>query len=312
MRTGVDGLNGGPVKQMMPTFLVIGAAKSGTTALHHYLRQHPDIFMSHPKELKFFPWENWRPDYRGPGDGAGLSSIITSVEEYGACFAAGAGYTARGESSPQYLYFPRAAERIRHHIPDAKLIAILRHPADRAYSHYLMLQREGRETLTFRQALVAEEQRVADLWGHTWHYLRRGFYAAQLKPYFDLFEREQLRVYLHEDFLADPVGLTQDVFRFLKVDDTFTSDVSIRHNETRLPRHRALHEYLSHPLPAKALIMRLIPDTLSRTIGDRVRRLNQSKAVLPRRLRRQLIGLYREDIIKLQDILRRDLSHWLE
>ena len=151
----------------MPTFLIIGADNSGTTALHRYLGQHPDIFISQPKELKFFPWENLKPDYRGPGDEADLSSVITSVEEYRAYFAAGAGYTARGESSPQYIYFSRAAERIRHHIPDAKLIAVLRHPAERAYSHYLMLRRDGRETLTFGEALAAEGRRINDRWGHT-------------------------------------------------------------------------------------------------------------------------------------------------
>lgn len=296
----------------MPNFLIIGAAKSGTTALHHYLEQHPDIFMSMPKELRFFPWENRKPDYRGPGDDVGLSSRITSVEEYRASFAAGAGYPARGESSPQYIYFPHAAERIRHHIPDVKLIAILRHPVDRAYSHYLMVRREGREILTFSEALAAEERRINDRWGHHWHYRRRGFYAAQLKPYFELFKREQLKVYLYEDFQSDQVGLTQDIFRFLNVDDTFAPDVTVRHNETKIPRFRALQAYLSQPRPTKTLIEPFVPPRLSRLMGERLRGLNLTKPAFPEELRRQFIEVYREDIIKLQDMLRRDLSHWLQ
>jgi hypothetical protein len=298
---------------MMPNFLLIGAAKSGTTSLHEYLGQHPDVFMSRPKELHFFPWENQPPDYRGPHDDGAGSAIITSVEEYRAHFAAAAGYKARGESTPAYLYFPRAAERIRYYIPDARLIAVLRHPVERAYSHYLMLQRYGWETLTLKEALAAEEGRIRDCWGHTWHYLRRGFYAAQLAPYLELFRREQLKIYLHEDFLTDSVGLAQDVFRFLEVDDTFAPDVSRRHNELRLPRHRGLNDYLSRPRPSKRLIKRLIPSGLLRPVSDGIRRLNQTQAkpAVPAELRRQLIDLYRDDIIKLQDILQRDLSHWL-
>jgi hypothetical protein len=295
----------------MPNFLIIGAAKSGTTALHHYLGQHPDIFMSSPKELRFFPWENQKPDYRGPYD-IDLSSIITSVEEYRAYFAAGADYPVRGESSPQYIYFPRAAERIRHHIPDVKLIAILRHPVDRAYSHYLMVRREELETLTFGEALADEERRINDRWWYHWHYRRRGFYAAQLKPYFELFNREQLKVYLYEDFQSDQVGLTQDIFRFLNVDDTFVPDVSVRHNEAKIPRFRALQAYLSQPHPTKALIKPFVPTRLSRLIGERLRGLNLTKPAFPEELRRQFIEVYREDIIKLQDMLRRDLSHWLQ
>jgi hypothetical protein len=299
---------------MMPTFLIIGAAKGGTTSLHSYLGQHPDLFMSRRKELQFFPWEGRGPEFRGPGSDEILGrTVITSVEEYRSHFADAAPHQARGESTPVYLYFPRAAERIRHHIPDAKLIAVLRQPAERAYSHYLMLRREGWETLGFEQALAAEERRMRDGWSHTWHYLRRGFYAAQLAPYLELFSREQLKLYLYEDLMADPVGLAQDIFRFLGVDDTFAPDVSRRHNEFSLPRRRRLYNYLSQSHPSKELMKRLLPGVLLRRVGDGVRRLNrtQTRPPFPDELRRHLVDLYREDILKLQDILRRDLSHWL-
>src|ERR1051325_6146140 len=140
----------------MPNFLVIGAVKSGTTALHRYLKQHPDIFMSTPKELRFFPFEDRPPDFRGPGDAEDMKPAVKSIGDYRARFAEGARHPARGESSPLYLYYPRSAERLRHHIPDAKLIAILRHPADRAYSQYLMKVRDGHERLDFAAALDAE------------------------------------------------------------------------------------------------------------------------------------------------------------
>lgn len=296
----------------MPNFLVIGAAKGGTTALHRYLTQHPEIFMSRRKELRFFPFENQRPDYRGPGDDFDVSLMVVSLEEYRAQFAGSEGYAVRGESSPIYLYLPQSAERIRHHIPEVKLIAILRHPVDRAYSNYLMVKRDELETLSFAEALAAEDQRVADRWGHRWHYRRKGFYAAQLKRYFDVFRREQLRVYLYEDYVSDPVGLMQDVFRFLNVDDSFVPDMSVRHNESKLPRSRALQVFLTEPRRAKNLLKPLVPARWSRRIGDYFRRQNLTKPMLPEELRRRLIEVYREDITELQEMLGRDLSGWLD
>ncbi|MDT7688952.1 MAG: hypothetical protein QOE46_1711 [Acidobacteriota bacterium] len=296
----------------MPNFIVIGAAKGGTTALHRYLKQHPQIFMSTPKELRFFPFEHQRPNFCGPGDAEDAATMIMDIEDYRAHFAAGADYPARGESSPLYLYYPHTAARIRHHIPEAKLIAILRQPADRAYSQYLMKKRDGIERLSFAEAFAAEGQRIADGWSHHWHYRQRGFYAAQLKPYFDLFTREQLRVYLYEDYVADPVGLMQDIFRFLNVDDGFVPDMSVRHNESKIPRSHALQVFLTEPRLTKNVFKPLLPARLSRRVGDRFRRLNLTKPPLPKELRRRLTEVYREDINELQEMLGRDLSHWLE
>ena len=295
----------------MPNFVVIGAAKSGTTALHRYLKQHPEIFMSQQKELRFFPFEGQMPTFRGPGDRAYMEIVIKTIEDYRACFAQGAEYPARGESSPLYLYYPRTAERIRHYIPDAKLIAILRHPADRAYSQFLMKVRDGHEPLCFEDALAAEEKRVSNGWSDRWHYRRRGFYAAQLKPYFELFKPEQLKIYLYEDYLADNVGFIQDIFRFLNVDDTFVPDMSVRHNESKLPRSRALQVFLTEPRLTKNLLKPFVPARWSRHLGDYLRQRNLTRPPLSQKIRRQLIEIYREDIIKLQDMLQRDLSHWL-
>jgi hypothetical protein len=297
----------------MPNFIVFGTAKGGTTSLHRYLKQHPEIYMSHPKEPRFFAFENQRPVFRGPGaDDGDASTIITTIEDYRACFAAGAGYPARGESSPLYMYYPQTAGRIRHHIPDAKLVAILRHPADRAYSHFLSNKRDEREPLSFGDALNAEEQRIANGWSSVWHYRQRGFYGVQLEPYFDLFRREQLKIYLYEDYLSDPVGLMQDIFRFLNVDDTFVPDISVRHNDSRYPRNFSFQTYLVEPRNSKNFVKQLVPARLSRRLGDNLRRLNLHKPPIPAAMRRHLTEVYREDILELQHMLGRDLSHWLK
>lgn len=296
----------------MPNFLVIGAAKCGTTALHRYLKQHPAIYMSSPKELRFFPHEDQPPDFRGPRDEMDMETAIKNIDDYRACFAPGANYPARGESSPIYLYYRRAAERIKHYIPNVKLIAILRHPADRAYSQYLMKRRGGVEPLSFSDALAAEQQRISDGWSDRWHYQQRGFYAAQLKPYFELFKRAQLRIYLYEDYLLDPIAFMQDIFRFLNVDQSFVPDMSVRHNQTLLPRSRALQVFLTEPRRIKNLFKPLVPERWSRRFGDHLRQRNLTKPPLSEGLRRQLVEVYHEDIIELQGMLQRDLSHWLK
>ena len=168
----------------LPNFLIIGAAKAGTTSLYRYLEQHPEVYMSPVKEPKFFALGGERLDYRGPGDEARMrGASVTSLEDYRELFRGVSTETAVGEASTLYLYSERAAARIKHHVPDVKLIAVLRNPVDRAYSDFLHLVRDGIEPLTdFPQALEAEESRIRSRWAPMWHYRRRGFYHPQLKP----------------------------------------------------------------------------------------------------------------------------------
>ena len=182
---------GGPF-MAMPNFILFGAGRSGTTSLYHYLKQHPQIYLSPTKEPRFFAFEGRALSFQGPGDEERINkSSTTDLKSYQAHFDGVRNEKAIGEGSVSYLYYARAAERIRYHIPTAKLIALLRHPADRAYSNFLSLQ-ELEPAKNFAQALQEESSRVRSNWGHVWHYARRGYYYAQLKPYFDTFDRGQI------------------------------------------------------------------------------------------------------------------------
>jgi hypothetical protein len=125
-----------------------------------------------------------------------------------------------------------------------KLIAILREPAERAYPNFLYLSRDGKEPFSdFARALGAEEDRIQNNWAPIWHYKRKGFYYAQLKRYYEVFEREQIRVYLYEEDLnGDPVGVLRDAYRFLGVDDVFAPDISMRYNVSGLPEDERVHD----------------------------------------------------------------------
>jgi hypothetical protein len=298
----------------MPNFLIIGTAKSGTTALYNYLKQHPQVYVSPIKEPKFFAYEGETLDFRGPGDRVANSSVVTDMEAYRALFAKVSGERAVGEASPLYLYIPKASERIRHHVPEAKLIAILRNPAERAYSHFLHMFRNGREPLEdFSQALGAEAERAESGWEPGWHYKRMGFYHAQLERYFDVFGHNQLKVYLYEDLKADPVGVLKETFRFLGVEESFVADMSLKHNVSGIPKSRALHAFIRQSHPIKSVFKPFVPEQLRLRLKTNLRNRNLRQAPpLSAEVRKELQEAYREDILKLQGLIGRDLSTWLD
>lgn len=304
----------------MPNFLVIGAQKAGTTSLYYYLGQHPQIYMSPVKEPNFFAAEGETSDPHDPN--------VTSIEAYRRLFKGVSDETAIGEVSPWYLYSQNAPERIKHYLPDAKLIAILRNPIERAYSQFLHFVREGREHHTdFVRALREEEIRVrdnlaagrdADRGAHG-AYVSRGFYYAQLKRYLELFDRDQIKIILSEDLSSDPSGVLQDVFRFLEVDKTILPATSAKHNVSGVPKNRVLHAFLAKPHALKRLYRPLkphLPSGLRLRLAGVLAGLNDKNTVgtprLPPEARQRLIEVYRDDILQLQELLQRDLSRWLQ
>jgi hypothetical protein len=301
----------------MPNFLVIGSAKCGTDALCNYLSQHPSIYMSSNKEPNFFVAEGAGDiPYRGPGDRKALTDWdmwISTADAYQALFANVTTERAIGEGTTWYLYDELAPGRIRRHIPDARLIAVLRNPVDRAYSAYTMLLRDGREPARdFATALAAEDERVRANWEPMWHYRRMGFYSSQLKRYYDTFDKAQIHVVLYDDFNARPREVVGDLFRFLEVDDTFEPDTSSRHNVSLVPRHQTFHMLVAGDNPVKSLVKSVVPPDLRRGVKARLVAGNLTKPTpMPPAVRRELIEVFRPDVLELQDLLGRDLSRWL-
>src|SRR5215210_804802 len=289
----------------MPNFLIIGAMKSGTTALYYYLEQHPEIYMSPVKEPTFFSSQEQE----------NAADAVTNIGTYQHLFRGGSDKKAIGEASHSYLYDPGAAAEIRRYVPEAKLIAILRNPIGRAHSHFLHMVRSGTEPLDgFAQALQEEvgihkERTFQD-------YIGRGLYYDQLKRYFGLFPREQVRVYLYEDLSDAPISTVQDAFRFLKVDDSFVPDVSLRRNVSGHPKYKTLDWLLRRQSRIKHAAKIYLPARLrwrfSKAFDDLKTRNLIEPPPLQAEVRRQLIRVYREDILNVQELIHRDLSGWLE
>jgi hypothetical protein len=298
----------------LPNFLMIGAAKSGTSSLYAYLRQHPQVFLSEIRECEFFALEGQTLDFKGPGDRIAYRRYVTTLENYQALFKRTGNRAAVGECSDLYLYSPAAAKRIRHYLPGAKLIVMLRNPVDRAHSQYRQFVRDGREPLrTFEEALAAEETRIASDWHPHWHLKTRGFYSSQIETYLGLFPREQLAIHLYDDFESNPSSVIQALFSFLEVDPTFVPDMSLRYNISGTPRSRLLHAVLARPLALKDLLKPVLPASVRHRVRARLmnRNLIPERTKMAQETRSALTSLYRDDVLRLQALIGRDLSGWL-
>jgi hypothetical protein len=230
----------------LPDFLILGAQKAGTTALYDYLYRHPAISGPSWKEVGFFDLHWWRGErwYRGHFPRGARAPV--------------------GEASPSYLFHPEAPQRVRSLVPDARLIAILRDPVDRAFSHYQHEVALGREPLSFEDALDREEARtrgevermLADprSFSHAWWnwtYRARGLYAQQLERWLAVFPRDQLLVLLTEELAAAPAETYARVLEFLgasphELDSyprVFDRDYDAMRPETR----QALEEFYAVP-----------------------------------------------------------------
>jgi hypothetical protein len=213
-------------------------------------------------------------------------------------FAGAKDELAIGEVSPQYIRCPTAAQRIRERIPHVKLVASLRNPADRAFSGFLMRTRRGEAVDSFYKELTAQSSHV-----------KEGFYYHRLKRYLDLFPREQLKIYLFEEFKKDAGRIVKELFGFLGVDTRFALDTSVRHNPGAVPKFRLLNRLLYSPALAR-IARSLFPGVKGPL--KHVRQLNLNPAPkLPGDLRAELVRIYREDILRVQELLDRDLSIWL-
>ena len=243
----------------LPNYLVIGAAKAGTTSLRTYLDQHPEIFVTARGEPSFFAHEGETLAFSGPGDEEWADAFVTGLDAYRDLFAGAGGYKASGEISPRYLHFEKAPERIAHHVPEARLIAILRHPVDRAYSHYLMNRgRDCEPAETLSEAIAKEAEREAQGWGWDWRYVGIGLYHGQMERYYSRFPESQIKVFLYED-LKDQKAFFKELFTFLGVDARFQPDTSIRHRKASLPKSFALQRMMKEPGIAENAIKRLLP-----------------------------------------------------
>jgi hypothetical protein len=301
----------------LPNFLVLGAAKAGTNALFHYLRQHPQVYMSPWKEPKFFAFESRDELTFRAANGREApvnATVILDQAEYERLFDGASGQLALGEASPQYLYADKAPARIKRFVPEMKLVAVLRNPVGRAFSSYQHLVRDGLEPLDFGAALDAEPERIAQNYAFLYRYTDLGFYTRQLDRYEKLFPADQLLVLLYDDLRDDHRAVCRQVFSFLGVDDDFAPVSTEEHNVSGIPRNRLVHRALNPSAPMKRRLWRATPNALKEPLlraQTRMVNRNLERGSIPEQERDRLREVFAGEVAQLEDRLQRDLSHWL-
>ena len=309
-----------------PNFFIVGAPKAGTTSLYHFLDQHPDIYMSPLKEPSHFSLEvrpeNFEPALQpqarrdeeavrnylaGPMDQKRFGGIVRNYDDYLRLFAAAREQTAIGEASVCYLWSPTAPRAIASRLPHARIIIVLRDPADRAFSQYLHNVSDGVVSSTFRDHIDGSLHRNSNAFGVLHPMLEFGLYADQVQRYLDAFPREQIGIWLYED-TRRPTFLAE-VLRFLQVDPTFPLDTSTRYLQPQLPRMTGISQTLRRN-GIWGKIKSLTPAPIKPFVRNLAYRKAGSVKMSPQE-RTFLIYYYEEDIIKLAKLLKRDLSTWL-
>ena len=208
-------------RSALPDFLVIGAPKAGSTALHDALAAHPQLYACPVKEPKYFLTDGAPPrpaEHRGPGDAHSAREWVWRLEHYERLFWPAPSDALRFESTPFYLWQRESHARIAGALPDAKFIAVIRDPVDRAFSNWTHLRADGLEPEPdFLRACLAEPSRVANGWAPFWRYLELGRYGAQLEHLFRHVDRNRVRVIRYRQLIDAPRETLDDLCNFLGV-----------------------------------------------------------------------------------------------
>ena len=278
----------------LPNLIIIGGLKCGTTSIHHYLGLHPDIQMSKPKELNFFveelTWDLGMDWYRGRFDDR---------------------FKVRGESSPHYTNLPRytgVVERIHEHVPDAKLIYMVRDPISRILSHWRHATGAGYETREIEDVLGQDDQT----------YVTRSMYWSQLQPYLERFDRAQVEVIAQEELQADRDGTMRRAFAFAGVDPDFTSEHFQREWEKSTAKESGQYQRMEKlvKLPGFRSFDRnfdRLPESMRWMVEKVVHDPDQPSAPkpeLPDDVRDRLLSHFADDVAGLQEFAGRRFEGW--
>lgn len=312
------------VRDPLPNFFLVGAMKSGTTAIYDGLRSHPDVFCSPIKEPNFFcddiiP-ERFAPEFKpshsfdaeayvsGPMDQYVHNAYVRDARTYTRMFRWAQRERVVGDFSTSYLYSATAAANIRETVPNARVLIVLRNPVERAVSHYLMDVRIGIADKPLGE-LVAKELRAQRRgWCITNEYVGLGLYANQVKRYLMSFPRQRVKVVMYDDLRQNFRKTTEDICRFLDIDPLPQATVGARRNPARASRFPHLNTWL-YRYGLKNAVSRYVPRRLI-GLGKRYYYSERIGATVSAEEREWLRSLFAEDVRELSRLMHLDLGAW--
>lgn len=300
----------------MPDFFIVGAPKCGTTAMAQYLAAHPDVFMCPKKEMHVF----------GSDMHFGRSFYRRNLKAYLAEFRARSGQRRAGEASVLYLFSKRAAAEIKAFNPQARVIIMLREPAEMVHSLYYQLRFAGQEHLpTFAEAWAAQPERRTGrriprqcVSPKVLIYREIASYTEQVRRYFEVFGRERVQIIIYDDLAADAAAVYRATLAFLDVDPTSGKAGLKVVNGNKRPKNAALRAMLSEPLVRRTVLAlaRRLPRPVFTALGKAELRLWELNAHYERRpplaagLAAELKREFAPEVEQLSALLGRDLTHW--
>jgi len=297
------------MKYNRPNFLIVGAAKCGTTALAKYLSQHPDIYIPRLKEPRYFAKDAIKKISKNdPLCEQIHKTSVLNVEEYYYLFKDSGRYKCRGEASVHYLYhYESVIPKIKKELGDINIIIILRNPIIRAISNYYYIKGEK---LSFNKALNIEKDRMKAGYNSFWFYKELGFYYHQIKAFINNFSK--VKVLLYEVFKENPDKICEELFDFIGVNSDFIVNTNKQYNVTLTPKsslHKSLLQFEIKAITLKKILMLFA--------GEKLREYKKTWFAPPRyyiekELYNSLVDEYQGDILKIEAMLNVDLSYWKE
>lgn len=306
------------MSEIVPTFLVAGAGRSGTTGLVEGLRTHPDVFITAPKEPHYFALHGLEPDFRAPGDAATINRVaVTDRAAYLSLFGAANGRAVMGDGSVSTLYYHRRSiPEILAVNPEMRVVAILRDPVERAFSAYQYMRARGFEPEEkFLDAVAREGDRIQANWHHLWHYVQMGRYAEAVEDFFDRMPSGQFAVWFYDELEADYGRTVAQVLRFIGAPEANREGVGVpRVNVSGTPRSRTAHR-LIWAATRNEVIRSQVKRLTSYRLREFIRRQALRRGEVDQKTRAALEPQFRDDIASLARLLEerhpRPLPRWL-
>lgn len=290
-------------KEIWPNFFIVGAQKAGTTSLYFYLKKIPGVYMSPLKELFYFAPHAVQNS---------IADVITDKKEYLKLFENAGGYTAVGEATPFYLCDTDSPKLIHQTVPHARIIMILRDPVERAYSNYLMKKKYSGMKTSFYDELMRDYKSQEKLFGRSPMYVEFGMYYEQVKRYFDIFGRKQVKVIIFEEFVRHPEQTVNEILAFLGVNYTVTK-IKEQYNPYSVPRSTlalwvfAFFRWLRARNIKFYKILTLLPDSLVESLPEKILFKRKQKPKIDPKAVKFLKEIYRDDVIRLESLLGQSL-----
>ncbi|MFQ6082954.1 MAG: sulfotransferase domain-containing protein [Candidatus Aminicenantia bacterium] len=304
----------------VPDFLIVGAARSGTTTIYSYLSKHPKIFMPKQKEPMFFCAYGQGPFYVDLKTKKKALFIVSELKEYLKLFRSADNTQLIGEASTWYLYhYQLTIQNLKkiygEKVNDLKIIIILRNPVERAWSHYSLKKRYGEEQLEFEQAIHPEtiQHRIDNHLVLGFDYIGIGKYYNQVKAYKENFEH--VIILLFEELIENIPGGISEILQFLGVEGLNFYKKEKKLNVSGKPKNKIaaiLDKLIFRPNVLKSFLKLFMPFKVRRDLKYSIGHKILTKESLSKKQRQALVDIYKEDILQLGKLIDKDLSNWLQ